>query len=350
MNSYQITSFGQPLELHCYEEPVPAGTEIVVRITDCGVCHSDLHVWSGFFDLGGGRRINMADRGLKLPFTMGHEIVGEVVAVGPDARDVAVGTRGIVYPWIGDGTCPICLSGHELQCPNPRTLGTRRNGGYSDRVIVPHPRYIVPYGNLDPALAATCACSGLTAWGALKKLPEMSADDTVVIVGAGGVGLAAVGLAAGLTPARIVVADISADKREAALAAGAAVALDPKAADAKALMVAGRSKPPLAAIDFVGSPETLQFALGQVGVGATVVVVGLFGGEMPISTALLPLRQLTLKGSYVGTLAELKELVAHMQAQRVTTVPITRRPMAEVNAILHDLEGGRILGRVVMNA
>ena len=350
MNSYQITSFGQPLELHCYDEPVPAGTEVVVRITDCGVCHSDLHVWSGFFDLGGGRRISMADRGLKLPFTMGHEIVGEVVAVGPDAQGIAVGARGIVYPWIGDGTCPACLSGHELQCPNPRTLGTRRNGGYSDRVLVPHPRYIVPYGALDPALAATCACSGLTAYGAIRKIPALAADDTLLIVGAGGVGLAAVGLAATLTPARIVAADISAEKREAALSAGAALAIDPKGADPKARILEGSAKPPVAAIDFVGSPETLHFAIGQVGIGATVVVVGLFGGELPLSTALLPLRQLTLKGSYVGSLAELKELVAHMQEQRVTTVPITRRPMAEVNAILHDLEGGRVLGRVVMNA
>ena len=348
MNSYQITSFGKPLELRCYEEPVPTGTEVVVAITASGVCHSDLHLWSGSFDLGGGKKVDVAARGMKLPFTLGHEIVGEVIAVGPDAEGIEIGGKGIAYPWIGDGTCEACRSGHELRCTSPRMLGTRRDGGYSDRVVVPHPRYIVPYGAIDPALAATCACSGLTAYSAIKKLPHLAQDDTLLIVGAGGVGLACVGLAASLSKARIVVADISPEKREAALAAGATAVIDPKGVDPKADILATSGRPPLAAIDFVGAPDTLAFAMGEVATGGHVVVVGLFGGEMPLSVPLLPLRQLTLQGSYVGTLEELKELVAHMQTHTVKPVPITKRPMSEVNAILHDLEGGRIVGRCVM--
>ena len=185
MNSWQITRFGAPLELRCMAEPEPKGTEVLVRIRRSGVCHSDLHIWSGFFDLGGGKRFEVSQR-MNLPFTLGHEIVGEVVGLGPEAEDVAIGLRGIVHPWIPCGTCHACRRGEELRCTTPRTIGTRRDGGYSDHVIVPHGRYIVPYGDLDPALAATLACSGLTAYSALRKLPRLEADDSVLLIGAGG--------------------------------------------------------------------------------------------------------------------------------------------------------------------
>lgn len=348
MNSYQITAFGRPLELRCTEEPQPQGTEVLVRVERSGVCHSDLHIWHGFFDLGGGKRFEMTQR-MTLPFTLGHEIVGEVVALGPGAEGVALGQKGIVHPWIGCGSCRACEAGEELRCPKPRTIGVRRDGGYSDHVMVPHPRYVVPYGDLDPALAATCACSGLTAYSALKKLPALSAEDSLLVIGAGGVGLACVGLARALLAAKVIVSDVAGTKREAALAQGAHAALDASASDGRAEVwaVAG-GRAPRAAIDFVGSPETLRLALEAVDLGGTVIAVGLYGGELPISTALLPLRQLTLRGSYVGSLQELRELVAIMQEREVTTVPVRTRPMVEVNAIMADLEAGRVIGRTVM--
>jgi D-arabinose 1-dehydrogenase-like Zn-dependent alcohol dehydrogenase len=348
MNSYQITGFGRPLELRCTAEPEPTGTEVLVRVERSGVCHSDLHIWHGFFDLGGGKRFEMTQR-MSLPFTLGHEIVGEVVAVGPDAKDVSVGQKGIIHPWIGCGTCHACEAGEEVRCGKPRTVGVRRDGGYSDHVLVPHGRYIVPYGDLEPGLAATCACSGLTAYSALKKLPRMTAEDSLLIIGAGGVGLACVGLAGAVTPARVIVSDVGETKREAALASGARAALDGSGPNGRAeILEAAGGRPPRAAIDFVGTPETLRLAMEAVDIGGTVVAVGLYGGEITISTALLPLRQLNLRGSYVGSLRELRELVGIMQAREVKTVPVRTRPMAEVNAILADLEAGRVVGRTVM--
>ena len=124
MNSYQITGFGRPLELRCTEEPEPKGAEVLVRVERAGVCHSDLHIWHGFFDLGGGKRFEMTQR-MTLPFTLGHEIVGEVVAVGPEADPAMVGRKGIVHPWIGCGSCPACEDGEEVRCTRPRTIGRR---------------------------------------------------------------------------------------------------------------------------------------------------------------------------------------------------------------------------------
>ncbi|HEX8374073.1 MAG TPA: alcohol dehydrogenase catalytic domain-containing protein, partial [Geminicoccaceae bacterium] len=130
MHSYQITDWGRPLEARDYPDPEPRGSEVLLRVEACGVCHSDLHIWQGHYDLGEGERIRMADRGMKLPFTMGHEVGGEVVALGPDAGDqgVGVGDRVIVYPWIGCGVCAACRRGEELLCLTPRIVGTWKDG------------------------------------------------------------------------------------------------------------------------------------------------------------------------------------------------------------------------------
>ena len=130
MQSQQIVEWGKPLEGREAPTPEPEGTEVLVRVTACGVCHSDLHIWDGYFDLGGGQRITLEDRGVHLPFTMGHEIVGEVEAIGPDAEGVEIGDKRVVYPWIGCGECAVCQADDELLCMTPRTLGTRKPGGY----------------------------------------------------------------------------------------------------------------------------------------------------------------------------------------------------------------------------
>jgi D-arabinose 1-dehydrogenase-like Zn-dependent alcohol dehydrogenase len=346
MRSYQIIHWGQPLQLTQRDTPVPRGAEVLVRVQACGVCHSDVHIWDGSFDLGDGRRLALADVGATLPFTMGHEIVGEVAAAGPDAH-AAVGAPCVVYPWIGCGLCEACLSGRELDCAAMVSLGTRRAGGYSDHVLVPHSRYVLDYGRLDPHLAATCACSGLTAYSALRKLPECQARDAVLIIGAGGLGLAAVGLARVLSPARIFVADVDPRKLDVAREMGVAGVVDLRAPDALAQLNAQTQRAPRAVIDFVGSAATVGFSIQSAAKGGTVVVVGLFGGSLPLSTALLPLRNLTLQGSYVGTLAQMHELLALAQTQPIASVPLSVRPMHEINEVLTALREGRVVGRVV---
>src|SRR5689334_18924747 len=107
MRSWQIVDWGKPLAPHDYADPIPTGTEVILQVDGCGLCHSDLHIQDGYFDLGGGEALRISDRGLKLPFTLGHEVVGTVVAVGPAADGVAVGDRRIVYPWIGCGQCAV---------------------------------------------------------------------------------------------------------------------------------------------------------------------------------------------------------------------------------------------------
>src|SRR3546814_4226871 len=119
MHAWQIVDFGKPLEPRDYPDPTPTGTQVLLRVTGCGVCHSDLHLWDGYFDLGDGNRLELGNRGMALPFTMGHEIVGEVVAMGPDAAGVEIGPRRVVFPWIGDRKSPRLNSRHLLATRMP---------------------------------------------------------------------------------------------------------------------------------------------------------------------------------------------------------------------------------------
>ena len=256
MHSQQIVEFGGPLVAHDYPTPEPKGTEVLVRVHGCGVCHSDLHIWDGFFDLGGGNKIMVVERGMEMPFTLGHEIVGEVAALGPEAEGAALGDKRIVYPWVGCGECEICQRGDENLCATQRYLGTRAHGGYSDHVVVPHPRYLVAYDGVDDDIAGTYACSGLTAYASLKKVASLGADDNVVMIGAGGVGLNAVHLAPALIEAGVIVADTDEAKRQAALAAGARAAVDSAAKDAVKTVRTELTKGGAGAvIDFRGEPR-----------------------------------------------------------------------------------------------
>jgi alcohol dehydrogenase, propanol-preferring len=142
----------------------------VVAAKAAGVCHSDLHIWEGGFDLGGGRRLILKDRGVHLPLTLGHETVGEILSIGPNVTDRKVGEMCLVYPWIGCSVCRICRNGYENLCMKSRCLGIHCDGDYSNQLLVPHSKYLVPLEGLDPVTAAPLACSGVTTYSALKKL------------------------------------------------------------------------------------------------------------------------------------------------------------------------------------
>jgi D-arabinose 1-dehydrogenase-like Zn-dependent alcohol dehydrogenase len=351
MRSYDVTDFGAPLQLSEKPTPQPQGTEVLLRTLAAGVCHSDLHIWDGWYDLGGGKRLTVKDRGLIPPITMGHEIVGEVVAFGPEAGGVAVGDKRVVHPWIGCGTCAVCRRGEEQLCTQPRILGVHRPGGYADHVLAPHPRYLLDLGRLTPAQAAPYACSGLTTYGALKKVGlELIREQPVVIIGAGGLGLMCLTLMKALGAHGAVVADIDARKRDAALRGGALAVVDPSAPDAVKQLQAAAKGPIAAAIDFVGASSTATLGIDAVARGGKYVIVGLFGGDITLSLPLIPMRAITIQGSYVGSLSEMKELLDLVQQGNVPAVPLEERRLDEANAVLEDLKAGRIIGRAVFTS
>src|SRR6202163_1989920 len=215
-----LLAYGAPLCETVAELPQPRGSEVLVRIERCGVCHSDLHVQDGYFKLAGDKRLDIA-AGRALPFTLGHEIAGTIESAGPEARSGAAGEpeaspgrKVAVYPWIGGGACPACRRGEENLCAAPRHLGVAVDGGYASHVLVPHPRYLLDYAPLAPALAGALMCSGLTAYAALKRLEGRAARGPVLLGGLGRGGMMALALARRLFETAPLAADIDARKRD----------------------------------------------------------------------------------------------------------------------------------------
>ena len=350
MDSYRVTAFGQPLVLQSEPTPIPRGREVLVRTTGCGVCHSDVHLHEGSFDLGGGKKVDMT-RSLGLPRTMGHEIVGEVAAVGEDvaAGEAAVGERRVVFPWIGCQTCAICKAGDEHLCNQPRALGINRDGGYASHVLVPDPRYLFDYAGLDEGLAATYACSGLTAYGALKKAREaVKAGGDLLIIGAGGVGLSGVRMAEAVTGVKPIAADLDKAKWAAARDAGAREVIDPSDPEAGKALYRMTGGGVAAAIDFVGAAASFTFGFNALRKSGRLIVVGLFGGSASLPVPMIPLKNATVMGSYVGNLGDMHELMVLARSGQVPGLPIATRPLADANEVLASLAAGKIVGRVVL--
>lgn len=346
MRSQSIVAYGQALAEIRREAPQPVGSEVVLAVRHCGVCHSDLHLQDGFFDLGQGRRLDVTG-GRTLPFTLGHEIEGEVVACGPEAHGIAPGARRVAYPWIGCGTCEVCDAGEEHLCARPRQLGITVDGGYATHVVVPHPRYLLDHDGIEPALAAACMCSGLTAFSALKRLGERAARGPILIVGLGGVGMMGLAFALALFGEPPLVADPDPTKREAALARGAAAAFDPAAPDARKAFVKATGGVH-AAVDFAGTTDSLGFATGALRKGGKVVVTGMMGGAFSVPVPMLPMRALAIEGSFVGSLAEAREMLALVAAGAVAPIPLSTLPLAEANRALALLRAGRVIGRLML--
>jgi D-arabinose 1-dehydrogenase-like Zn-dependent alcohol dehydrogenase len=346
MQSYDVTEWGKPLQKAIRDTPKPTGTEVLVKLKYCGVCHSDVHIRDGYFDMGSGKKFQMSDRGMKLPITMGHEPYGTVIAAGPDAGPVPMGEDRLVYPWTGCGKCARCLEGADNLCPTPQYIGIQRSGGYADHVLVPHPRYLVDASGVEPSFAPILACSGLTTYSAVNKLKPFGADDWIVVMGAGGLGLMAVAMLNAMGHKRIVSCDIDPSKFAAARAAGAAETFNAADADTPAKLqalpggVAG-------AVDLVGATQTAQVAMGALHKGGRYVLVGLYGGEITLSMVGTVQRALTVQGSYVGNVQELREVVALAKSGKLKAIPVEKRPMSEISRTLDELKAGTVIGRVV---
>src|SRR6478609_755344 len=207
MRSFQVCQCGAPLQMNEQETPKPQGTQVLLKMLAAGVCHSDLHIWDGYYEIGGGKKMMLADRGIKLPLTMGHENVGEVVAVGPDAKGVKVGDVRLVNPWMGCGTCKVCQRGEENLCLKPQNVGVFAQGGYATHMLVPSHRHLFDIGHLSPVEAAPLACSGVIGLMGVTLAKKMGAKDVIIV-------------------------DIDPAKRQAALKAGATKAIDGSATDA----------------------------------------------------------------------------------------------------------------------
>lgn len=343
-----VHEFGHGLRSEERANLEPVGTDVILSVVAAGVCHTDLHVREGGFDLGRGRRMSYKDRGVELPLVVGHETVGKVRAAGPDAGKLDMSRTYAVYPWCGCGECPVCKAGDEQLCMKPSFLGVHRDGGYATEIRVPHPRYLFDIGDLDPKFAAPLACSGLTSFAALKKIETTVRSHHALLIGGGGLGLMCLQLMKAIGARPAVVVDIDPAKRAAALQGGAIAAVDPKSPDALAQINAACGGAPLAAIDFVASEETAEFGFNALAKAGTLIMVGLFGGAANWALPMIALKSVTIRGSYTGSLNEFRELMALARKGVISPIPTRTFPLDQADDALNMLENGKVIGRAIL--
>ena len=316
MKAVVLNEVGAKLIYSDYPDPSPKGSETVIEVTACGVCHSDLHVVEGIYPS-------------PLPMIMGHEVVGIHKELGPV----------MVYPCWGclKPDCWACSSGQEMICPNATEAGLFRNGGYAEKMLIKNKSYLVPLGDLDPLSAAPLACGGLTAYRAVSHtLPNLTKKSRVLVIGAGGLGQFGIQFLKIQSDAKVIATDLSSDKLERALAVGADEVASPTELDGTFDAI----------IDFVGAQNTLELMAKAIARQGTAVLVGIFGGKIPFGFGAVPheARFMTSIWGTQGQLGELLDLAnKHQLKHSVEAISLANAQEAHERLI-----AGTVAGRIAL--
>ncbi|MFM9876091.1 MAG: alcohol dehydrogenase [Nitrosarchaeum sp.] len=349
MKSSRIIGPNEPLQFVEMDTPIPIGTQVLVKVKSVGVCHSDLHLWEGGYDLGDGKFMKVTDRGVKYPVTPGHEIVGTVEEFGDNVRGYAKGDQVLVYPWVGCGQCPACKVENENLCDAPKSLGVFQDGGYSDYSLIPHFKYLAKLDGVDPESATSLACSGLTAYTAIKK-SNQNFPEFLVIIGAGGLGLMGVQIAKYVTKSKIICVDIDEQKLNIAKEMGADFIINSKDPDtAEKIISICNGKGADSVVDFVNAPLTAKMGLTVLRKRGNLVLVGLFGGSLELSLVTIPLKSITIQGAYTGNYSDMVELLNLARKGIINPMISKRYSLGDANSALNDLKARKIIGRAVIN-
>ncbi|MEW1975229.1 alcohol dehydrogenase catalytic domain-containing protein [Microbacterium profundi] len=326
----------RPLTIEDVELAAPEGREVLVRIEAASVCHSDLSVVEGV-------------RPRPTPMLLGHEAAGIVEELGPEVTDVQIGDRVVMTFLPRCGECTQCQTGGRLPC----SLGSRSNesgeligggfrlgklagtgeqvhhhlgvSGFATRAVVDE-RSVVAIGHDVPAdVAAVLGCAVLTGGGAVLNAANTSPGATVIVVGLGGVGMAAILVALALDHPVVGVDGVK-TKRELAIELGADHAFDPASAvaeDIRAELV----------IDATGSPRGFETAVALTTPGGTTVTVGLPapGAMSEISPLGLVAQARTIVGSYLGSAVPRRDIPKFIDLWRRGRLPVERLISSEVS-------------------
>ncbi len=317
------------VELVDVADPIPRPGEVIVAVTAAGVCGTDHHLVAGELGVAEGT----------IP---GHEIAGRVVALGAGVTGWAEGDEVVSYGQVVCGECAACRSGHENRCTRAVGIGMARPGGFADYVALAARGLVARPAGVDPAVAAIATDAIATPYHALRAIGALEAGETVAVIGAGGLGLHAVGLARLLGAARIVAVDPSAEARTRAEAAGADDAFDPSAHDQPARALRELTGGVDAAFEFVGRASSVELGLGALRPGGRLVVVGI-GHDRPRLPPVVRFvgTELAVRGSFGSTRAEIAAVVDLVASGRLdTSRSVSRRVgLADAPAVLRAEPG-----------
>ena len=322
----------QPLDVTDVPTPVPGAGEVLVRVAGCGLCHTDLHY---------------IDHGVPTfkspPLVLGHEASGVVAKTGPGTNGRKEGDRVLIPAVLSCGHCRYCREGRANLCEDLRMLGNNVDGAYAEYVVVPAGEIFSLPDDIPLESACVIADALSTPYHAVKHRGKVSLGDTVAVVGCGGVGLNVVqcAVAAGATV-------IAIDRNEARLAIasdlGATQVFNPGVmarVDKAVRQLTGGGVD--IAFEAVGTPKTLELALGLLRKGARLCIIGYSSEVAPLSVAKIMYHELEVVGSLGCGGKDYPEIIELVRTGILRLDPVVSGTVAleDINVGLDNLRQGR---------
>lgn len=308
--------------------------EALLEMECCGVCHTDLHVKNGDF-------------GDKTGVILGHEGIGIVKKIGPGVTALKVGDRAsVAWFYKGCGHCEYCTTGNETLCRQVVNAGYTIDGGMAEECIVSADYAVKVPDGLESAAASSVTCAGVTTYKAVK-VSGIQPGKWIAIYGLGGLGNLALQYAKNVFNAKVIAIDVNDQQLEFAAEMGADLTINMLKEDA-AKIIQEKTGGAHAAVVTATAKSAFNSAVDAMRAGGRIVAVGLPPESMSLNIPRLVLDGIQVVGSLVGTREDLAE--AFQFAAEGKVVPkVTKRPLADINTIFHEMEQGKIKGRMVID-
>jgi propanol-preferring alcohol dehydrogenase len=333
-----LREYNMPLVQENRKKPTPADGEVVLKVSYCGICGTDIKIVTG--------RLSSI---VKIPYIPGHEIVGSVDAVGKNVNGIKEGDKGIAYFYISCGECELCRSGRENICYSIERLGFERDGGFAEYVRMPSYSFCKYSGKIAGEKMAVLPDAVATSYHALRNKASLRIGQTVLIVGVGGLGIHAVQIAR-LMGAKVISADRKLKALEMSEKYGAQSTINTENEDPrKTVMDFTDGKGADVIIENVGKDDTLMWSLPLLKRGGTLVIVG-YDPIHPVHVSPLGMHynEWSIRGARVSTKQELLEVIELVEKGMIKPVVTKVIPLEDVNKGLEEIVGGKQIGRIVL--
>jgi alcohol dehydrogenase, propanol-preferring len=336
MKAAILHDFAQPLSLEDVPTPTPDAGELLVKIAASGVCHSDLHIASGEWE--------MLKRAAKFPLILGHEITGTVAALGDGVTGFALGDR-VGVPWLHQtcGVCEYCQNGRETLCGKQKITGVMVDGGYAEFAKAQASHTVKLPEALSFAEAAPLLCAGVTVYRAIKEA-AINSGETLAVFGVGGLGHLAVqiGKKLGL---QVGAVDVSDDKLQLATECGADWVVNAATTQAhKEIKAHGGAH---VALVTSGSKAAYETALRSLRRAGTLVIVGMTPEPISLNVQAMLAGEFKIVASTVGTRKDLDEVLT-LAADSDVRCHFQTGVLENINEYFAQMQAGQLAGRIVL--
>jgi propanol-preferring alcohol dehydrogenase len=334
-----LHSFAEPLRIEEIPTPSPGPGEVLIEVAACGVCHSDLHLAMGEWDL--------LKPITKLPLTLGHEVTGTIASIGESVTGLGLGDR-VGVPWLHwtCGECEFCLMGRETLCSKQQITGCTVDGGFAEFIKAKASHIAKLPDELSFEEAAPLLCAGVTVHSAMKKA-DVQAGQKVAVFGVGGLGHLAIQLAR-VKGADVVAVDVAEDKLELARECGAGVVVNAATTLAHKEIKKATGGGAHVVMVTSGSRAAYETALRSIRKAGTLAIVGMAPEPVPLSTVAMVSGEYRIVSSAVGSREELRE-VLQLAAEGKVKCRIETRAFDQADVAMNEMKEGRLVGRVVLS-